>query len=638
MFSSGLCSKKIGEIFLEKGLITEKQLIEALEYQEKFGGRLGWILISLGYVKRRDFFSVLSEHYGIPFVKNVEALKNNIDINFLKNFDPEFLAAHEVVPMKIDRDVLYLLTSNPFSKKFNDALSKISALYNFTEVKTILITDLDLIKILESFFKNKFVDKAVYGLFYISPEDSAIKVLTKGQILALYFLGIILIFGLFMKPLETLLILNFLIQSSYLLVNLFKFVVGLAGSFTEIEFKIEDNLIHNLDDKNLPVYSILAPLYRESEVIPTLIKSLKNLNYPKNKLDVLFLVEEDDKETLKAIKEQSPPASWRIIIIPDAKPRTKPKACNYGIFFSRGEYVVIYDAEDVPEKDQLKKALVAFRFFPDDYICFQAALNYYNRNENFLTKMFTLEYSYWFDYMLPGLHKLEMIIPLGGTSNHFVKNKLEELGAWDPFNVTEDADLGVRAFSRKYKVGVINSTTWEEANSKIMNWIRQRSRWIKGYIQTWLVHMRNPVKLYRNLGFKGFLSFHLLIGGTPFIFLVNPIMWAMFVYWLITKTYILEPFFPPIILYSALFNLFLGNFIAIYLSMLAVFKRKYYDLLPYALFNPFYWFLHTMASYKAIYELITRPFYWQKTQHGLSKIKLPILEKPYEDLILSDIK
>ncbi|MGB9668739.1 MAG: glycosyltransferase family 2 protein, partial [Thermosulfidibacteraceae bacterium] len=258
------------------------------------------------------------------------------------------------------------------------------------------------------------------------------------------------------------------------------------------------------------------------------------------------------------------------------------------------------------------------------YICFQAALNYFNKDENFLTKMFTLEYSYWFDYLLPGLYNLKLPIPLGGTSNHFDVEKLKEIGAWDPFNTTEDADLGVRAFGKGYKVGVINSTTYEEANARIRNWMRQRSRWIKGYMQTWLVHVRNSKKLYKNVGLRGFLAFHLLIGGTPFVFLINPIMWLVFIFWLITKTKALDIFFPPWLLYLSLFNLLFGNFMGIYLNMIAMFKRRYYNLLPYAFLNPIYWMLHSRASYKALYELFTKPFYWQKTQHGITKYKPPI--------------
>jgi cellulose synthase/poly-beta-1,6-N-acetylglucosamine synthase-like glycosyltransferase len=169
-----------------------------------------------------------------------------------------------------------------------------------------------------------------------------------------------------------------------------------------------------------------------------------------------------------------------------------------------------------------------------------------------------------------------------------------------------------------WEVGVIHSTTYEEANTQVGNWIRQRSRWIKGYMQTTLVHTRNPWQLIRRVGLRKAAGFLLLVGGTPLTFLSAPWMWAMFLWWVITQTRALDPFFPPPVLYISLFNLLFGNAIAIYLNMLAGFKRGYYDLIPWALLTPVYWVLHSIAAYKALWQLFTRPFYWEKTRHGIS--------------------
>ena len=298
-------------------------------------------------------------------------------------------------------------------------------------------------------------------------------------------------------------------------------------------------------------------------------------------------------------------------------PTTKPKACNYGLLFAKGEYLTIYDAEDVPERDQLKKAVAAFRKGPPELVCIQAALNYYNSEQNFLTRMFTLEYSYWFDYMLPGIEALRLPIPLGGTSNHFRTRVLRELGGWDPFNVTEDADLGVRAGAHRYRVATLNSTTYEEANSRLGNWLRQRSRWIKGYMQTYLVHMRHPLRLYRRIGGRAFWGFQLLIGGTCVTFLVNPLLWGLFLLWLTLRPEALSLLFPPGVFAMSTFCLVVGNALAIHLNMLAVFRRKLFRLTPYALLNPIYWLLHSLAAYKALWQLFSKPFDWEKTTHGL---------------------
>jgi len=617
----GSSSERIGELFLKKGLITEEQLKEALEYQKRYGGRLGWILVSLGFVRGIDFFRALAEYYRLPFETDLGKILRTVNEQLVKQFEPHLLVEYEVVPARFENGVLLLYTSNPCSKKLEEFIEKFFSNFPIREVRQVVITDRDLRLLVARLFEKEILEGAVFGLFRDSPEHSARFVFTAGQLIFFYLTTVALLTSLFFYPITTLVVLNLFVQFFYLLSNLFKFAVSLAGTFTELEFKVEEEWLRELRDKDLPLYTVLVPAYREPQVVPYLVKALKRLDYPQNKLEVLFLLEEDDEETIEAVKRERPPANWHLLIVPPYGPKTKPKACNYGLFFAKGKYLVIYDAEDLPERDQLKKAVVAFDHHPESFVCFQAALNFFNRKENFLTRMFTLEYSYWFDYLLPGLHRLKMVIPLGGTSNHFITDKLRELGGWDPFNVTEDADLGVRAFEKGYKVGVVDSTTYEEANSKLGNWIRQRSRWIKGYMQTWLVHTRHPFRLLRRLGLRGFLSFHLLIGGTPFMFLTNPVLWGVFTYWLFTGTYAFEPFFPPFLLYTALFNLFMGNFLGIYLSMLAVFKRRFYDLLPYALLNPLYWVLHSVAAYKALWELFTKPFYWEKTEHGISKVK-----------------
>ena len=218
-----------------------------------------------------------------------------------------------------------------------------------------------------------------------------------------------------------------------------------------------------------------------------------------------------------------------------------------------------------------------------------------------------------------------MPIPLGGTSNHFDLQKLRKIGAWDPFNVTEDADLGIRAAAEGYKVGVIQSTTYEEANSKLSNWLRQRSRWVKGYMQTFLVHNRHPLKAIRKMGLKQWVGYNLLIGGTPALFILNPIMWALFIYYLVTGAQILDPrSMPAVLLYISAVNLIIGNMVTVCLNLIAVLPRKNYHLIPHALLSPVYWLLQSFGAYKALWQLIMRPSYWEKTDHGLSSI-LPVL-------------
>ncbi|NJL57694.1 glycosyltransferase, partial [bacterium] len=226
------------------------------------------------------------------------------------------------------------------------------------------------------------------------------------------------------------------------------------------------------------------------------------------------------------------------------------------------------------------------------------------------------------------LDQLGLPIPLGGTSNHFRMVALRKLGAWDPFNVTEDADLGIRAAANGYTVGVINSTTYEEANKAVGNWIRQRSRWIKGYMQTWLVHNRHPLRLLRQIGLKDWLGFQLLIGGTAWVFLINPLMWGLFALWVVFQPGWMRLLFHDWVWLLALLSLIVGNGTAIALNILAVWGRRgNRKLFWYALSNPLYWFLHSIAAYKGLWQLIRKPFYWEKRRTA-SRRSMPMLCLP----------
>ncbi len=253
-------------------------------------------------------------------------------------------------------------------------------------------------------------------------------------------------------------------------------------------------------------------------------------------------------------------------------------------------------------------------------VCLQSRLNFYNSGENLLTKWFSLEYLYWFDYYLEGLDAIDAPVPLGGTSNHFKTKQLQRLGSWDPYNVTEDADLGIRIFRSGLKTGMLNSYTYEEANKKVWNWIRQRSRWQKGYMQTFLVHMRHPRKMIQNVGWKKFVLFQLTFGGNILLPLVNPLLWT------ITILTLLYPgifsFLSPVswITFISTFNLIAGNLIHISLYLRTVIVEKRFSLIPAVLSMPFYWILGSIGAWKGMIQLVTKPHYWEKTIHGISNI------------------
>jgi cellulose synthase/poly-beta-1,6-N-acetylglucosamine synthase-like glycosyltransferase len=614
---------QLGEVLLHLGLVRPEDIEEALAIQKERGGRLGWILMSLGKIRRLDLFRALGKHYCIPFhAEGVDALLRHADPKLVRAFPLGEVLSRHILPWRREEGRLILLTDYPCAT--DQAEFCAAAFPDVSEFSLHLVTDLDFLRLIQRLFGQELLDESILGLFFRAPEESANPVFTRAQIAAIGVLGFAALGLFYARPVLAVQIFFAAVQILFLTSVLFKLMVSLVGAGQEQAQPVTDEEVRRLRDDELPVYTILVPVYREPQVVGQLISALKAMDYPQHKLDVLLLLEEDDAETLTAAKAAAPPGNWRFIILPNAQPKTKPKACNYGVFFSRGEFLTIYDAEDRPEPDQLKKAVIAFRKHPENFVCFQAALNYFNARENLITKLFTLEYSYWFDYLLPGLDRLRLPIPLGGTSNHFRTRILKELGAWDPFNVTEDADLGIRACANGFQVGIINSTTFEEANSRYGNWIRQRSRWIKGYMQTALVYNRHPIRMLRRIGLKNWLGFQLFVAGTPLLFLCNPIVWSVFLLWLCTGTKALDPFFPPLLVYIGLFNLIIGNFLGIYLNMIAVYRRKLYSLLPVALINPLYWlFFHSIAAYKALWQLVSKPFYWEKTDHGLTSVNAP---------------
>lgn len=368
----------------------------------------------------------------------------------------------------------------------------------------------------------------------------------------------------------------------------------------------------------LPIYTILVPLSREASVVAQLVEAIARLDYPSHRLEVMFLVEEDDEETRSALESLRLPLHCDVVTVPDVGPRGKARACNHGLARARGRYLVVFDAEDCPEPDQLRKVVAAFDRLPDDVVCLQAKLNYFNRTQNLLTRWFTAEFSVWFDRLLPGLQSLDAAIPLGGTSNHFPTRRLRELGGWNPYNVTEDADLGMRIFMAGLKTAVIDSTTYEEANSRLGNWIRQRSRWVKGYMQTYLTHMRHPVRLWRVMGTRGLVIFQLFFCAGTLAPLLNPFYWALTVAWYTTHAAFIQTMFPTPILYLGTIGLFIGNAAFMLTTMAGCMARRNFDDVKWALLSPLYWMLISVAAWKAVVQLVYRPYYWEKTTHGFS--------------------
>lgn len=602
-------------VLLDNDQLSEDDARWALDAQRRSGSSIATVLITTGLVSRLTVYRTLAANWGVPFVDCTTA---ELDTALLRTVDADTVTDQQWVPLGRDVDGIVQVATSIAPDPTREALIS-SALGE--PVRLLATTDWDIAQVLSRGFRDTLLDRASLGLWRSAGDRSARAVLNRSQQIAGWLVLIVFAVVTVLFPLQTLVVFSCAIGIGFLVSVGFKFVVCLKGAQFEHVEAITPEDTAALDERTLPVYTVLVPVYKEAAILPDLLGNLAALDYPASKLDVIILLEEDDEETYAAAVRMRPPGNVRLLKVPAGAPQTKPKACNVGLFFSRGQYLVIYDAEDRPDPDQLKKAVIAFRRGTEDLVCVQAALNYFNADENALTRLFTAEYSFWFDYMLPGLDAYRLPIPLGGTSNHFKTDALRRLGGWDPFNVTEDADLGIRASVVGQTVGVLNSTTMEEANTHYGNFVRQRSRWIKGYLQTTLVHLRHPIRLVRECGLRQAIGFALLIGGTPLSFLAVPPLYLLFIVSLVLPPDTLSVLFPGWVLWISLVNLLVGTVLMVYVAMMGAFKRRRYALVWWALLNPLYWLLHSVAAYKALWQLITKPHYWEKTVHGLTSYR-----------------
>ena len=602
--------RQLGELLIATGLINEGELAEALGLQERTGDRLGQVLLHMRAVDEGDLARTLARQLALPEFDVARFEPDPVALGLV----PEPVARrHRFAPLVIRDHVLYLAMSDPLD---HDALAELRE-HTDLPVRVVVAARSSIEELLQRLYRSRYTELATLDLVNRSPEESAYRRLTFNQrLIAIVFVsaGVLLFFY---QPIETVIGFNIVSVAFYLTFSVYKFnLIGRALRH-DLELPVTAEDILTLDVRQLPIYTILVPLYREAAVVAKLVDSIAHLDYPPTKLDVKLLVEEDDDETLAKLLELDLPPYFKLVIVPDSQPKTKPKACNYGLIQAEGKYVVIFDAEDRPESDQLKKIVFAFTRAEQRIVCIQCKLNYFNRGQNILTRWFTAEYSHWFDLLMPGLDASDAPIPLGGTSNHFIRERLIELGAWDPYNVTEDADLGIRLHKAGYKTAIIDSTTFEEANSDLYNWIRQRSRWVKGYIQTWLVHMRHPIELYRQVGWRSWWSFQFIIGGTFLSFLLNPVYWTMTTLWIMTRAHLIQQIFPSFVYYAGALGLFVGNFVFTYINVAGCIRRGHHDLVKYALLSPIYWALMSVGAWKGLLQLFYRPHYWEKTVHGL---------------------
>jgi len=623
---------KLGERLLDAGLVDPGTLMWARAEQEVEGGALGRHLVTLGALTPDQLYVALAEQWDAPLV-DLAAEPPEPDL-----LPDAGMAPHEWqrwIPWRRCDDVLWVATCVPPDAALAE---EVAARFPGVEVRFRTATEAAIQASVQEQLREQHLFEIAERFAVDHPDLSAKPGLARWQMVVPTAFAVLSVVGLILDWRLTLIVLLVIANVAFAANASFKVVATVFHPITSLRSrriaKAERQALEQqgLDADNmlargreLPIYTILVPVYHEANIISKIIENLELIRYPRWKLDVLVLLEESDTETIEAARAANPPAYVRLLIVPDGEPRTKPRACNYGLLFAKGEYVVIFDAEDRPDPDQLLTVLSSFRH--DDRFrsrhapplaCVQAALNYYNADYNVLTRIFAIEYAHWFDSMLPGMDSTDIPIPLGGTSNHFLLRALVEVGGWDPYNVTEDADLGLRLATSRYRVDVVRSTTWEEATARVGPWIRQRTRWIKGYILTAGVNLRHPVRWVSSNGWRGLVTMFGLILGTPMSFLFYPLMLGFTLFaWLIGPVWPIH--LPTWLLVFGYINMIGLNLLMVLVSAWAALRRYNWRIAVFAVFIPIYWLLHSYAAWRAALQVGWAPHLWEKTPHGLTE-------------------
>ncbi len=599
-------SPEIGALLLERAFVEPGRLSRAVDRHETSGVRIGEDLIGHGDVRAFDFYRSLAVQRGIPFVN---LLLTPPDPHLLAADDIAFYLQHQCLPWRDDGTTPIFVAVD---------VDKASAALEEKMGEPILLfqtAPLDILRAVQTTFSGEITRHAQSSLVNNQPSASARQLLSRRDKLICLAGCCLLAATATLFPNAALLALN--VATGIAFISL-AFLRLLSVKNARLRNMKRRSRLQPIADCDLPLYTLMVPLLREAEVLPILVDALQKLDYPPSKLDIKLVFEDTDQETINEARTLNLPGNVEFILVPTSHPLTKPKACNYALNFARGELLVVYDAEDIPAPGQLREAVNAFREGGPQLACVQAPLAYYNWNENWLTRHFAIEYASLFDLLLPALARFGLPFPLGGTSTHFRTYVLRKVGAWDPYNVTEDADLGFRLCEKGYTTGVISMATLEEANCQMPNWIRQRSRWLKGWMQTYIVRMRTPLRTYSALGPMGFLTLQVVTGGFLLSALAHPLFYVLLLWIFMTG---ITPMNGIGALVMGLLNisvLFVGFGAAMLAGLVGAQARGLFGLGTHVLTMPAYWLLISAGAYKALLQLLFKPHYWEKTVHGVS--------------------
>ncbi|MBC9247263.1 glycosyltransferase [Paracoccus sp. 11-3] len=608
--------QRLGRILLEDNAVDSGNLLKAVVMRQRQKVRLGQILLSQGWVTPEALLHALSRQWRSSIV---DTDRTPADPRLIDDVGAEFCLRHGILPWRRLGGITWVATSRP--EAFADICQQLPA--HFGHIRMLLCSEEQAQASILSSRRTALIRRAELRV----PAHESCRTRNEGRMARLALsLMLLLAVGLWFAPVLILSLLmgwtalTLIAQSGLKLAAFIATLRQNANDRAKAEALAGRRKPTDEMSGPLPVISVMVPLFKEQDIAGKLVKRLARLDYPRELTDIILVIEADDDVTRNTLAATELPRWMRIVEVPPGPIQTKPRALNYALNFCRGEIVGIWDAEDRPDPDQLHKVARGFHFAPQDVACLQGVLDYYNPSTNWLSRCFTIEYAAWFRVLLPGVAKLGLVVPLGGTTLFFRRAALEAVDAWDAWNVTEDADLGVRLVRRGFRTEILDTTTNEEANCRALPWVKQRSRWLKGYAMTWGVHMRDPLALWRDLGSWRFLGFQIQFFGSVSQYLLAPLLWS---FWLLPLG-LPHPLRAPLenAFGGAALTLLLALFIAsellsIAVGLWAVRGSKHRHLLAWVPTLHLYFPLGCLAGWKAIYEVVARPFYWDKTQHGV---------------------
>jgi cellulose synthase/poly-beta-1,6-N-acetylglucosamine synthase-like glycosyltransferase len=595
--------------FLESHGFARADLLHAARLARASGVMADQALLAEGLLSSNRFYELLALHLGVAYLHGPLAVADDVPI------DRAIQA--EMVPLA-PNPMGFTIALAPRGKTLATVLSHFDRESWTGSSRVAITTPQRLAALIRRRHHRTIVREASHALPDWNPRLSARSGWSIGQKLFGFLFGFAVAIGLGASPIATYEALCLLLSGLFLAMVGLRLVATLASVAPTAPPR------GRVPDHGLPIYTVVVPLYREDRVVPRLIAALSRLDYPASRLDIKIVLESDDVATLEALHRQHLPDRFEVLLAPPGEPKTKPRALNVALRFARGRYLVIYDAEDEPEPGQLREAVQRFAEAGPELGCLQARLAIDNGGDSWLARQFALEYAVLFDVINPGLARLGLPIALGGTSNHFRIEALRNVNGWDAWNVTEDIDLGIRLARFGYRVGMLASTTFEEAPHRVKPWLGQRQRWQKGWIVTIQTHSRNPRRLFADLGVAGGLTVFAVLCGTVASALFAPLFAA---------AVMADAAFGPLLrpasaserAWTALVALMLlaGAASLVAPALLAMRRRALPDLRTWPAFTAPYLALISLASWRALFEAIGRPYAWTKTEHGVAKQRMP---------------